>query len=108
MKSRLALVFIISFSGFTCTTQEPSTSAHAKTDGAAAAPDATPEPTSADDVESDEEHPVLHQFGAHDLGDTQGRLVHFRSSQTASGVDVGAHVPAAAHPPECGVLAFCA
>jgi arylsulfatase A-like enzyme len=58
MKSRLALVFIISFSGFTCTTQEPSTSAHAKTDGAAAAPDAKPEPTSAADVESESAEPI--------------------------------------------------
>jgi len=46
MKSRLALAFIISFSRFTCTTQEPPSSARAKTDEPVADTAAVPVTTS--------------------------------------------------------------
>ena len=60
----------------------------------------------ADDVQTDEEHAVLDQFGPHDLGDLQVLVGHFRRRQPAAGVDVAAHVVAAAGTPKGGVLAL--
>ena len=60
----------------------------------------------AHDIQPDQKHAVLNQFGPHDFGDLQVLFGDFRGCQLAASVDVAAHVVAAARPPKGGIFAF--
>ena len=49
----------------------------------------------ADDVQPDQKHAVLNQFGSHDFGDVQLQVANFRRCEFAASVNVAAHVAAA-------------
>ena len=59
-----------------------------------------------DDVQADEKHAVLNQFGSHDLGDSSGLEVTSGRRQLSACVNVAAHVATAADATKRGVLAL--